>query len=212
MTKADVAEPKSLEILESIEVVFAAKGFDGASMQDLARAAGMSAGNFYRYFPSKSAIVEAIIEHHIDQVRAEFAKIMTSPHPMQAIGELIRRRLETVDGCEEQIMAEIEANASRRAEIALLLNRMEQEIVRNLVAVFAKVTGVPEDAARERFSAHARLIFLLVRGLSIRAASASGPGEVDRELAALVLETIQRILDEIAASAGVASEPVKKVP
>jgi len=212
MTKLDAAEPKSLEILESVSAVFAAKGFDGASMQDLARAAGMSAGNFYRYFPSKGAIVEAMIEHHIAQVRAEFAKIMTSPNPMQAIAELIRWRIETVDACEEQIMAEIEANASRRTEVSLLLMRMEQEIVRNIVAVFAKVTGHSESAAQERFAAHARLIFLLVRGVSVRAASMGGASaEPDRELAALVLKTIRQILDEIAASVGEAPEPVNEV-
>ena len=39
-------------ILEGAKRAFAEKGFDGASMQDIARAAGMRAGNFYRYFPS----------------------------------------------------------------------------------------------------------------------------------------------------------------
>ena len=54
---APAAEERSHEILASIRQAFAEKGFDGASMQDLARAAGMSVGNFYRYFPSKAAIV-----------------------------------------------------------------------------------------------------------------------------------------------------------
>ena len=45
------AEQRTLDILALVRVAFAEKGFDGASMQDLARAAGMSVGNFYRYFP-----------------------------------------------------------------------------------------------------------------------------------------------------------------
>ena len=57
----DPKEAREAEILESIRTTFAAKGFDGASMQELARAAGMSVGNFYRYFPSKAAMVEAIM-------------------------------------------------------------------------------------------------------------------------------------------------------
>ena len=51
---------RSADLLSRVKGVFAAKGFDGASMQDLARAAGISAGNFYRYFPSKNAIIEAM--------------------------------------------------------------------------------------------------------------------------------------------------------
>ena len=53
------ADIRSTEILASVRQTFVEKGFDGASMQDLARAAGMSVGNFYRYFPSKAAIIQA---------------------------------------------------------------------------------------------------------------------------------------------------------
>ena len=41
---------RQTDILEAVHGTFVEKGFDGASMQDLARAAGMSVGNFYRYF------------------------------------------------------------------------------------------------------------------------------------------------------------------
>ena len=41
-------EQRIAEIIVSVRTAFAEKGFDGASMQDLARAAGMSVGNFYR--------------------------------------------------------------------------------------------------------------------------------------------------------------------
>ena len=50
-------------------------------MQDLARAAGMSVGNFYRYFPSKAAIVEQLIAHDLAEMEGHFAEIMTSPFP-----------------------------------------------------------------------------------------------------------------------------------
>ena len=55
-------DQKVAEILSRLRDTFAEKGFDGASMQDLARAAGMSVGNFYRYFPSKSDIIAQMIE------------------------------------------------------------------------------------------------------------------------------------------------------
>ena len=59
------AVQRGSDILERIKAVFAEKGFDGASMQDLARSAGMSAGNFYRYFPSKDAIIAAMVERDL---------------------------------------------------------------------------------------------------------------------------------------------------
>ena len=41
---------------------FARSGFHKASMQDICAEAGMSAGNLYRYFRSKEAIIAAIAE------------------------------------------------------------------------------------------------------------------------------------------------------
>lgn len=199
-------ETKTVEILGSIRAIFASKGFDGASMQDLAQAAGMSAGNFYRYFPSKNAIIEALIERHVDEVREDFAQVMVAERPLQAIAELIRLRVESKDACDAPIMAEIRATACRRPETADLLARMEQEVTGGLVAAFAKVMDIPESAAKAQFSAHAQLIFLLVRGITMHVGSNSGAAtKPDRDLAALVLRTIERTLDDVAACA--ASNP-----
>ena len=50
----------------------------------------MSVGNFYRYFPSKAAIVEAMVRLDLAEIQGEFAEIQTSddaherparPHP-----------------------------------------------------------------------------------------------------------------------------------
>lgn len=41
--------------------VFAERGFLGASMADIARAAGVSTGNLYRYFASKEVLFEVVL-------------------------------------------------------------------------------------------------------------------------------------------------------
>ena len=83
------------DILSAARSAFAEKGFDGASMQDLARAAGMSVGNFYRYFPSKAAIVEALIAADLADMQRDFSAVITSADPMamlrQCPGALPRR-------------------------------------------------------------------------------------------------------------------------
>src|SRR6185312_9438459 len=43
------------------------RGFHGASMAEIAAAARMSVGQIYRYFPSKEAIVHAIVERIVSQ-------------------------------------------------------------------------------------------------------------------------------------------------
>ena len=58
---------KRRQIMDGARSVFLAAGFDGASMNDIARSAGVSKGTLYAYFNSKDELFEAII-------RAEYAQ------------------------------------------------------------------------------------------------------------------------------------------
>jgi AcrR family transcriptional regulator len=52
---------KRRQIMDGGRQVFLSAGFDGASMNDIARAAGVSKGTLYAYFDSKEGLFEAII-------------------------------------------------------------------------------------------------------------------------------------------------------
>jgi AcrR family transcriptional regulator len=53
---------KRRQIVEGARLVFLAKGFDAASMSDIARAAGVSKGTLYVYFTSKEQLFQAIVD------------------------------------------------------------------------------------------------------------------------------------------------------
>ncbi len=61
---------KLRQILDGARKVFLADGFDGASMNDIARAAGVSKGTLYVYFESKEALFEGLVRND-KQVQAE---------------------------------------------------------------------------------------------------------------------------------------------
>lgn len=184
---------RSAEILGRIRTAFAEKGFDGASMQDLARAAGMSVGNFYRYFPSKDAIVEAMVSYDMAEMQRDFAAIHTSADPVAAMRARIVERLG--EGCAEdgRLWAEITAAAHRKPEIASICCGMEDLVAQNLVGVFARMTGLPPAEAETRFSAEARFIVMLVKAAAMRKRA-----EPDPALDALILKTIDSTLSAIA--------------
>ena len=73
-------------ILEAAERAFVRHGFHATTMQHVADEAGMSAGNLYRYFPSKEAIVEGLCE--LDQAERA-GRLSPSSWPATAIS---RRR------------------------------------------------------------------------------------------------------------------------
>src|SRR5258705_11601416 len=53
---------KRRQILDGARKVFMDLGFDGASMGEIARAAGVSKGTLYVYFADKNRLFEAIVE------------------------------------------------------------------------------------------------------------------------------------------------------
>jgi len=58
----DEDSSKRRQILDGAHKVFMDLGFDGASMGEIARAAGVSKGTLYVYFADKSALFAAIVE------------------------------------------------------------------------------------------------------------------------------------------------------
>src|ERR1700761_9423064 len=60
-TDAGQESAKRRQILDGARRVFLADGFDGASMNDIARVAGVSQGTLYVYFHSKEELFEALI-------------------------------------------------------------------------------------------------------------------------------------------------------
>jgi AcrR family transcriptional regulator len=60
--QADDESAKRRQIIDGARAMFLARGFDAASMNDIARAAGVSKGTLYVYFKHKEELFEAIVE------------------------------------------------------------------------------------------------------------------------------------------------------
>lgn len=178
---------RSHEILASIRQAFAEKGFDGASMQDLARAAGMSVGNFYRYFPSKMAIVQAMCGYDLAEIQGEFAEIQKSDTPMACLRARILAHFDEEQMKDGQLWAEITAAAIRKPEIGEAAREMEETIVRLLATIFARVTGRDPEAARQRYEGQAQMLVMLVKAMAMRTAQ-FGPASpaLERQVHAVI--------------------------
>lgn len=57
-------------LLDAATTVFAARGIDGASLSDVAAAAGLTKGAIYSNFAGKDELVLALMDHHIDRREA----------------------------------------------------------------------------------------------------------------------------------------------
>jgi AcrR family transcriptional regulator len=69
----DEDSSKRRQILDGAGKVFMDLGFDGASMGEIARSAGVSKGTLYVYFADKNRLFEAIVEREmLDQQKVAF--------------------------------------------------------------------------------------------------------------------------------------------
>lgn len=70
-------------LVEATARILVREGFDKASTNRIAEVAGVSVGSLYQYFPSKEALVAAVIERHQQEimqvVRGELAQAANQP-------------------------------------------------------------------------------------------------------------------------------------
>lgn len=70
-------------LVDATARILVREGFDKASTNRIAEVAGVSVGSLYQYFPSKEALVAAVIERHqqeiLQLVRGELAKVANQP-------------------------------------------------------------------------------------------------------------------------------------
>src|SRR5690349_4930052 len=70
-------------LVQATARILVKEGFDKASTNRIAQVAGVSVGSLYQYFPSKEALVAAVIERHqqalMQTVREEWADLVAQP-------------------------------------------------------------------------------------------------------------------------------------
>lgn len=77
------AERNRARVLEAAHVVFAAGGAD-ASLEAVAREAGVGIGTLYRHFPSRQALFDAVYRHEVQRL-VELAETLGAEPPVEAL-------------------------------------------------------------------------------------------------------------------------------
>lgn len=84
---------KEQGILTEAESHFAQFGFEGASLENIAAAIGISRHNLLYYFPSKEALYQRVLDDVLTQWLAGMEDLSHSDEPQQALRRYIRAKL-----------------------------------------------------------------------------------------------------------------------
>jgi len=162
------------QILKAARRVFAEKGYHGAHVSDVIKAAGIARGTFYLYFESKSAIFLELVDGLLEELRASITGVDTD---------------DDAPPVEQQLVGTI-----RKLLHLVVENRMLTTIViREAVGVDAEVD--------ERLKAFYAELLDYIRTALDNGKKMGFVRELDTEVAALcVLGTIKQLLEQLVMS------------
>ena len=170
------------QILDAAAACFVREGFHGASIARIAKAAGMSPGNLYHFFPGKEAMIAALVQQRLDQSLALFAEIEAAVDPLQAMLERVAVTLEQQTNPDQAALGlEILAEAGRNPAVASIVRTADNAIREHLVRLYhdaRKTRGLPgqvaEAAAVGEPEAVTEVLVAIFQGLPARAISHPG--------------------------------------
>jgi AcrR family transcriptional regulator len=106
-------------LLESASAVIAEKGFESATMAEIATRAGAQIGSLYRFFPSKEALADALMRRYAELVEEAFNRIEAQAESL------------SIDALADVLVGFLlELHGESRAMIALLEARSEWSVRR----------------------------------------------------------------------------------
>lgn len=123
------AEDRRAAILDSALEIFSRRGYNGASIDEIAQAAGISKALIYEHFPSKKDLHGSLMEQHVQQIFIALARAADTDEP----GEVRLRR--GVDAFFEWV------EANRRAFRLLFRDTFESDVADVLDRLQAQATG-----------------------------------------------------------------------
>ncbi len=178
------AATRRRQVLDAAATCFRRSGFHGASMSEISKTAGMSAGHIYNYFASKDAIIAAFVEENETRVIEILSTIQSQPDPLQAIIDDVDQSVRNnLDPEHWALPMEIFAESSRNPAIAALSRDADRRMstrLRALLKMGREKHGLAVDD--ETLDGRMQAMISLYQGLQLRGLHNPGlsiPGLVD---------------------------------
>ncbi|PKO50087.1 MAG: TetR family transcriptional regulator [Betaproteobacteria bacterium HGW-Betaproteobacteria-21] len=184
------AEARRSQILTAAEDCFRDHGFHGASIAQISKSAGMSAGHIYHYFENKEAIIAAIVARDLDLMLTLTAELQAASDVLEAmVGRAAEGVIENLDFRTAGLKLEIVAEAARNTAVAEVVRKADQRCIASLaetLRILRRANGQPDDDAT--ITGMTEMIAAMFEGLLVRAIR--NP-ELDRQT---VITTFQRVI------------------
>lgn len=158
-------------IMAAAQTCFVQYGFRSASIDKIAKAAGMSSGLIYRYFDDKETIILAIISRQLAENRAEIRGMSPEEDLSKALFAHVMSRYErNPNVLSAALLSEISAEASRIPEVADVMRTsyrlIQADLAKWLNASITLKTG--KGISQEQANSRALILACFMEGMELR--------------------------------------------
>ena len=139
-TRAEDFEEKQHQLLLTAAHVFATQGMEKASMSQIATEAGVSKSLLYHYYPSKDALIFAIINAHLTELdEALDNAVDPALPPFQRLEKLVLTVLEEYRGADDQHKVQLNAGLALSDDQKARIHEVERRIVKRFSAIIREI-------------------------------------------------------------------------
>ena len=187
MRVVKTAEERKNEILDVAEQLFAEKGFDNASTNDIINKIGIARGTLYHHFASKEEILDAMVERMTSQSISRAAAVIADksvPLLERLSAAVISLSLNSGAGAEvfEQI---------HRPQNALLHQKMQERLMSGVVPLIAKLVeaGNADGTFDSPYPDEAAEMIMTYANIAFDALADTTPEQMERKRKAFIYHT-----------------------
>jgi len=182
-------EERRQQIVDAASACVRRAGFHGASMAEIAHAAGLSVGQIYRYFENKEAIVAAIVARDMAEMRDKFSELQNSSEPLRdaIINGCVQAMDEQYELERSALMLEVLAEAARNPRVAAIVQAADIEERALAHDLLRKV--LPANCGERELAARGEVLSMLFDGMAMRGVNnPAGDREAIRKVLRVVLQ------------------------
>ncbi|WP_022764282.1 TetR/AcrR family transcriptional regulator [Butyrivibrio sp. XPD2006] len=191
MRVVKTAEERKNEILDVAEQLFAEKGFDAASTNDIINRIGIARGTLYHHFASKEEILDAIVDR-MTRLAIYRAGIIIADKRLSVIERLTAtvKALNIKSDTGTEVLEQL-----HRPQNALLHQKMQDRLVKEVVPLYAILIkeGNKEGIFNSKYPAEAAEMIMIYSNAAFDDLAELTPGEKLSKGKAFVYH-IERIL------------------
>ena len=185
------AEERKNEILDVAEQLFAEKGFDNASTNDIINRLGIARGTLYHHFGSKEEILDALVERMTREGIARAKAIISDksrPLMERLTGAIIS--LSAGGGAMPAVLEQI-----HKPQNALLHQKMQERLISGVVPLISELIreGNEEGIFDTKYPDEAAEMIILYSNTAFDDLAGLSPEQMERKSAAFICHT-ERIL------------------